>query len=90
MGLCILSESDLVGSGTGGIRMDINIDLAMDNINIVIGRAVSSLIASGKNVEKNTILEQLRQSERKAVDGLKRVYAEAISLVSGSAAARIN
>ena len=70
--------------------MDINIGQAMDEINIVIGRAVSTLITSGKSADKNTILEQLRQSEKQSVDGLKRVYAEAISLVTGGATARID
>lgn len=55
-----------------------------------MGRAVSTLITSGKSADKNTILEQLRQSEKQSVDGLKRVYAEAISLVTGGATARID
>lgn len=61
--------------------MDIDTSQAMDEINLAIGRAVSSLISSGKN----SILEQLRESERQAVDGMKKVYAGAISMVTGRA-----
>lgn len=56
---------------------------AMDEINLAIGRAVSSLISSGKEVGKESILEQLRKSEKEALDGMKAVYASAIDLIMG-------
>lgn len=61
----------------------------MNKINRVIGRAVFSLIASGKDVDKNSILELLKQSEKQAGNGMKNVYAEAIRLVTGRATDRI-
>ncbi|CAK6500136.1 hypothetical protein PANPA_00061 (plasmid) [Pantoea sp. Nvir] len=70
--------------------MDIVTSQAMDEINLAIGRAVSSLISSGKNVEKHSILEQLRESEKEAVDGMKKVYADAIGMVAGSVTVRID
>lgn len=70
--------------------MDIITSQAMDEINLAIGRAVSSLISSGKNVEIHSILEQLRKSEKEAVDGMKEIYAGAIRMVTGSAAIRID
>lgn len=62
----------------------------MDEINLAIGRAVSSLISSGKEVEKESILEQLRKSEKEALDGMKAVYASAIDLIMGWAPVRID
>lgn len=64
--------------------MDIVFPHAADEINVVIGRAVSSLIASGKSVDAGNILEQLKQSEKMAVDGMKAVYASAIKIVAAS------
>ncbi|MGJ0191399.1 hypothetical protein ACR6A7_03535 [Pantoea sp. RRHST58] len=55
----------------------------MDEINLAIGRAVSSLISSGKEIRKESILEQLRKSEKEALDGMKAVYASAIDLIMG-------
>ncbi|WP_033748353.1 hypothetical protein [Pantoea sp. NGS-ED-1003] len=70
--------------------MDIITSQAMDEINLAIGRAVSSLISSGKNVEKHNILEQLRKSEKEAVDGMKEIYAGAIGMVTGKTPVRID
>lgn len=64
--------------------MDIAFPHAADEINVVIGRAVSSLIASGKPVDAGSILEQLKQSEKMAIDGMKVVYASAIKTVAAS------
>jgi len=69
--------------------MDIITSQAMDEINLAIGRAVSSLISSGQNVEKQNILEQLRKSEEEAVDGMKEIYAGAIGMVTGKTPVRI-
>ncbi|HAT23557.1 MAG: hypothetical protein E6559_07325 [Pantoea sp.] len=70
--------------------MDIITSQAMDEINLAIGRAVSSLISSGQNVEKQNILEQLRKSEEEAVDGMKEIYAGAIGMVTGKTPVRID
>ncbi|PNK70195.1 MULTISPECIES: hypothetical protein [Pantoea] len=70
--------------------MDIITSQAMDEINLAIGRAVSSLISSGKHVEKHNILEQLRKSEKEAVDGMKEIYAGAIGMVTGKTPVRID
>jgi len=70
--------------------MDIITSQAMDEINLAIGRAVSSLISSGKNVEKLNILEQLRKSEKEAVDGMKEIYAGAIGMITGKTPVRID
>lgn len=64
--------------------MDIDNLQATDEIKIAIGRAVSSLIASGKPVEKNSILKQLMLCEKQATDGMKKIYAAAIRLVTDS------
>ncbi|MDI9221608.1 hypothetical protein QMZ30_11930 [Pantoea sp. EA-12] len=70
--------------------MDINTSQVTDEINMAIGRAVSHLIAAGKRVEKNSILEQLIQFEKEAVDGNRQVYATAIHLVLASSTEGIN
>ena len=70
--------------------MDIITSQAMDEINLAIGRAVSSWISSGQNVEKQNILEQLRKSEEEAVDGMKEIYAGAIGMVTGKTPVRID
>lgn len=62
--------------------MNIGSSQTMEEINLVIGRAISSLISSGIEVEKSSILAQLRQSEEQAVDGMKMIYAQAIRLVT--------
>lgn len=49
----------------------------------VLGHAVSCLLASGKAVETESLLMQLRYSEAQAVDGMKKLYAEAASIVEG-------
>ncbi|WP_318366400.1 hypothetical protein [Enterobacter sp.] len=64
--------------------MDIDNLQVTDEIKIAIGRAVSSLIASGKHIEKNSILEQLMLCEKQATDGMKKTYATAIRLVTES------
>lgn len=64
--------------------MDTGSSQSMDEISLVIGRAISSLISSGKRVEKDSLLEQLKLSETRAVDGMKTVYATAITLIAES------
>ena len=54
----------------------------MYDIYAVIGYAVSCLIALGKPIETENILAQLRLAERKSVDGMKKLHAEAINLVA--------
>ncbi|MGJ0479989.1 hypothetical protein [Pantoea agglomerans] len=49
-----------------------------DDIQNAIGLAVSRVIASGKPVNTENILAQLRESEENSVDGTKKIYADAI------------
>jgi hypothetical protein len=49
-----------------------------DDIQKAIGLAVSRVIASGKPVNTENILAQLRESEKHSVDGTKKIYADAI------------
>ncbi|MCX3308336.1 hypothetical protein ORN12_04840 [Pantoea vagans] len=49
-----------------------------DDIQKAIGLAVSGVIASGKPVNTENILAQLRESEKHSVDGTKKIYADAI------------
>lgn len=47
-----------------------------------IGYAVSCLIESGKPLERDHLLAQLRQIEKQSVDGMKKIYAEALQMVA--------
>lgn len=49
-----------------------------DDIQKAIGLAVSRVIASGKPVNTENIMAQLRESEENSVDGTKKIYADAI------------
>lgn len=53
-----------------------------DAVNWAIGQAVSSLLAAGLSVGKDNILNNLRESEKNAIDGMRQVYIDAISFVS--------
>ncbi len=53
-----------------------------DDVNRVIGRAVSVPIASGKSLNKAGIQALLRDSEQHSVDGASKVYADAIRKVT--------
>ena len=55
----------------------------MENIEEVIGHAVSSLLKSGKKVDEQEILAFLKQQEAQAADGRKKLYGRAISVVAG-------
>jgi len=59
-----------------------------DGIHEVIGHAVSRLIATGKPLDRENILAQLRLGEAHAVDGRKKIYAEAVRYVTESKAGR--
>jgi len=52
-----------------------------DDIHKAIGLAVSRVISSGKTVNRENILAQLRESEEHCVDGTKKIYADAIRQV---------
>ena len=54
-----------------------------DSIKSVIGHAVSSLLKSGKDVGEKEILAFLKQREAESVDGRKKLYARAVSVVAG-------
>lgn len=54
----------------------------INDINQAIGRAVTTLIAAGMPVEKYAILAELQESEAKAIDGVKKIYGEAIQFIS--------
>ncbi|POU00215.1 hypothetical protein C3369_15095 [Escherichia sp. ESNIH1] len=68
------------------VEPDVYIDIEKSKKNYdiyaVIGYAVSCLIALGKPVETENILAQLRQTEKKSVDGMKKLHAEAIRMVT--------
>lgn len=53
----------------------------IDDIHKAIGLAVSRVLSSGKAVNKENILAQLRESEKHFVDGTKKIYADAIRKV---------
>lgn len=53
-----------------------------DDVHKAIGQAVSRLLSSGKPVDKDNILAQLKESEERSVDGTKKVYAEAFRKVT--------
>lgn len=53
-----------------------------DDIQKAIGLAVSRVIASGKPVNTENILAQLRESEKHSVDGTKKIHADAIHKVT--------
>ena len=53
-----------------------------DDIHKAIGLAVSRVISSGKPVNTENILVQLRESEEHSVDGTKKIYADAIRKVT--------
>ena len=55
----------------------------VENIEEVIGHAVSSLLKSGKKVGVQEILAFLKQQEAQSVDGRKKLYGRAISVVAG-------
>ncbi|WP_208721839.1 hypothetical protein [Pantoea deleyi] len=54
----------------------------MDSIQSVIGHAVSSLLKSGEEVGVQEILAFLKQQEARSVDGRKKLYGRAISVVA--------
>ena len=54
----------------------------MENIQSVIGLAVSRLLESGKEVGTEEILVILREEESKSVDGRKKLYGRAIRFVA--------
>ncbi len=64
------------------IYMDIDKSEKMHDIYAVIGYAISCLIALGKPIETENILAQLRLGERESVDGMKKLHAEAIRIVT--------
>ncbi|MFR0656217.1 hypothetical protein SB719_16630 [Pantoea sp. SIMBA_079] len=68
--------------------MNVSTSAATDEITMAIGRAVSCLLASGKHLERSGILEELRKSEKYAVDETKQVYATAIRLVTNTVSVR--
>lgn len=49
-----------------------------DDIQKAIGLAVSRVLSSGKLVNKENILAQLRELEEHSVDGTRKIYADAI------------
>lgn len=53
-----------------------------DAVNWAIGQAVSSLLAAGLSVEPDNILNNLREAEKNSIDGMRKIYNEAISFVS--------
>lgn len=53
-----------------------------DEIHKAIGLAVSRVISSGKPMNKENILAQLRQAEEHSVDGTRKIYADAIRKVT--------
>lgn len=55
----------------------------MENIQSVIGDAVSSLLKSGEKVGVEEILAFLKQEEARSVDGRKKLYGQAIRIVAG-------
>ncbi|AWP35265.1 hypothetical protein B9D02_22090 (plasmid) [Pantoea vagans] len=57
----------------------------MENIQSVIGHAVSSLMKSGENVGVEEILAFLKQQQAGSVDGRKKLYDRAIRAVAGDA-----
>ena len=64
------------------VSLDIEKSKKIYDIYAVIGYAVSCLIALGKPIETENILAQLRLTERKSVDGMKKLHAEAIRMVT--------
>lgn len=54
----------------------------MYDVYTVVGHAVSALISSGKTVGTDSILAQLKHFEEQSVDGMKKIYAEAIQMIS--------
>ena len=64
------------------IYMDIEKSEKMHDIYAVIGYAISCLIALGKPIETENILAQLRLGERESVDGMKKLHAEAIRILT--------
>lgn len=54
----------------------------MENIQSLIGLAVSSLLKSGKKVGTQEKLTILREEESKSVDGRKKLYGRAIRFVA--------
>lgn len=64
------------------VYLDIEKSKKMYDIYAVIGYAVSCLIALGKPVETENILAQLKLTERESVDGMKKLHAEAIRMVT--------
>ncbi|MGP2540598.1 hypothetical protein [Pantoea eucalypti] len=52
-----------------------------DDIQKAIGLAVSRVISSGKSMNKENILAQLRELEEHSVDGTKKIHADAIHKV---------
>ncbi|WP_323169465.1 hypothetical protein [Pantoea agglomerans] len=57
----------------------------MENVQSVIGHAVSSLMKSGEKVGVEEILAFLKQQEVRSVDGRKKLYGRAIHVVAGDA-----
>lgn len=55
---------------------------SINDINQAIGRAVTTLITAGVPVEKYAILAELQESEAQAIDGVKKIYGEAIQFIS--------
>lgn len=55
----------------------------MENIQSVIGDAVSSLLKSGEKVGVEEILAFLKQEEARSVDGRKKLCGQAIRIVAG-------
>lgn len=55
----------------------------MESIQSLIGHAVSSLLRSGEEVNVQQILTFLKQQQAQSVDGRKKLYGRAISVVAG-------
>lgn len=62
--------------------MDIGESKNMNDVYTAVGHAVSTLMKSGKTVGTDSILAQLRHFEEQSVDGMRKIYAEAIHMVS--------
>lgn len=52
------------------------------DIYAVLGHAVSCLLASGQPVENDNLLMQLRKLEEQAIDGMRKLYAEAARMMA--------
>lgn len=57
-------------------------EISTDAVNWAIRQAVASLLAAGLAVETDNILTNLRESEKNSIDGMRKIYHEAISFVA--------